>query len=118
MLFSTLSIKQNAISVRAFNLSVKHTQYLLQQHGGATFLIPYFLMLCFGALPLFYMEVVLGQYSREGPISLWTKKCPMFKVREIIVKFSDMYYVLVLHKCNSKSSSVINAMRCPTRNCC
>ena len=53
---------------------------VIKQHGGATFLIPYFLMLCFGALPLFYMEVVLGQYSREGPISLWTKKCPMFKV--------------------------------------
>ena len=59
----------------------------LKQHGGATFLIPYFLMLCFGALPLFYMEVVLGQYSREGPISLWTKKCPMFKVRGIDPRF-------------------------------
>ena len=35
-------------------------------------------MLVFGAMPLFYMEVILGQYNRQGPISLW-KICPIFK---------------------------------------
>lgn len=42
------------------------------------FLIPYLLMLVFGAMPLFYMELVLGQYHRQGPISVW-KFCPLFK---------------------------------------
>ena len=35
-------------------------------------------MLVLGALPLFYMEVILGQFNRQGPISLW-KICPLFK---------------------------------------
>ncbi len=50
------------------------------QNGGGAFLIPYTLMLVFGALPLFYMEVILGQYNRQGPISLW-QICPIFKGR-------------------------------------
>ncbi|KAI8432723.1 hypothetical protein MSG28_013684, partial [Choristoneura fumiferana] len=42
------------------------------------FLIPYTLMLIFGAVPLFYMELILGQYNRQGPITIW-KICPLFK---------------------------------------
>ena len=41
-------------------------------------MIPYVLMLVFGAMPLFYMEVILGQFNRQGPISLW-RICPIFK---------------------------------------
>ncbi|KAL3185179.1 hypothetical protein MRX96_031055 [Rhipicephalus microplus] len=52
--------------------------YLCYRNGGGVFLIPYMLMLIFGALPLFYMELVLGQYNRQGPISVW-KVCPLFK---------------------------------------
>jgi hypothetical protein len=37
-------------------------------------------MLVLGAMPLFYMEVVLGQFNRQGPISLW-RICPVFKGR-------------------------------------
>lgn len=45
---------------------------------AGAFLIPYMLMLVFGAVPLFYMELILGQYNRQGPITLW-KICPLFK---------------------------------------
>ena len=38
-----------------------------------------------GAMPLFYMEVVLGQFNRQGPISLW-RICPVFK------GFSDFHF--------------------------
>lgn len=52
--------------------------YLCYRNGGGVFLIPYFLMLVFGAMPLFYMELALGQYHRQGPISIW-KICPLFQ---------------------------------------
>lgn len=41
------------------------------------FLLPYccFAILC--GLPLFLMESVIGQYTQEGPITCWTKLCPM-----------------------------------------
>lgn len=52
---------------------------------SGAFLVPYLLMLVFGALPLFYMELVLGQFNRLGPISVW-KVCPLFK-GECCVRF-------------------------------
>ena len=56
------------------------------QNGGGAFLIPYILMLVLGAMPLFYMEVILGQFNRQGPISLW-KICPIFKGKITIFKY-------------------------------
>jgi solute carrier family 6 noradrenalin transporter-like protein 2 len=35
-------------------------------------------MMVFGAVPLFYMELILGQYNRQGPVSVW-RICPLFK---------------------------------------
>lgn len=52
------------------------------------FLVPYFLMLIFGAVPLFYMELILGQYNRQGPISVW-RICPIFKGNKIIITVND-----------------------------
>lgn len=42
------------------------------------FLIPYFFMLVFLGLPLFYMELALGQFHRSGAIVIWKQLCPMF----------------------------------------
>lgn len=33
-------------------------------------------------MPLFYMELALGQYNREGAAGVW-KICPIFKGREV-----------------------------------
>ena len=52
--------------------------YLCYKNGGGAFLIPYILMLTLGALPLFYMELILGQFHRQGPISVW-RISPIFK---------------------------------------
>ncbi|VDM39508.1 unnamed protein product [Toxocara canis] len=49
------------------------------KHGGGAFLIPYLVMLLIGGLPMFYMELALGQFHRSGCISIWKKICPMFK---------------------------------------
>lgn len=49
------------------------------KHGGGAFLIPYVVMLFVGGLPMFYMELAMGQYHRSGCLSIWKKICPMFK---------------------------------------
>ncbi|XP_078713769.1 sodium-dependent serotonin transporter-like [Lampetra fluviatilis] len=53
--------------------------YVCYQNGGGAFLIPYCLMAVFGGIPLFYMELALGQFHRNGAISIWRRICPIFK---------------------------------------
>lgn len=73
--------------------------YLCYKNGGGAFLIPYVLMLIFGAMPLFYMEVILGQYNRQGPISLW-RICPIFKgvgyCAVFIAFYVSFYYNVII----------------------
>jgi solute carrier family 6 serotonin transporter-like protein 4 len=49
------------------------------------FLIPYIVMAIFGGVPLFYMELALGQFHRTGAISIWKHICPIFKGRTSII---------------------------------
>jgi solute carrier family 6 noradrenalin transporter-like protein 2 len=35
------------------------------------------MMLIFGAIPLFFMELVLGQFHRRGAVAVW-KIAPLF----------------------------------------
>lgn len=50
--------------------------YLCQMHGGGGFLIPYFIMLFLEGVPLFYMELAIGQKMRLGSIRAWTAISP------------------------------------------
>ncbi|RWS27411.1 sodium-dependent noradrenaline transporter-like protein [Leptotrombidium deliense] len=54
--------------------------YLCYKNGGGAFLLPYLIMLAVGGIPLFYMELALGQYHRKGAITCWGKIVPLFKV--------------------------------------
>ncbi|KAH1003113.1 sodium-dependent dopamine transporter [Dendroctonus ponderosae] len=53
--------------------------YLCFKNGGGAFLVPYCIMLVIGGIPLFYMELALGQYNRKGAITCWGRLCPLFK---------------------------------------
>jgi len=41
-------------------------------------LLPYVTMMLLLGMPLFYLELALGQYASLGPISVW-RVCPLFK---------------------------------------
>lgn len=50
--------------------------YLAQKNGGGAFLIPYFVMLCIEGIPIFYLELAIGQRLRKGAIGVWNQVSP------------------------------------------
>lgn len=73
--------------------------YFCYKNGGGAFLVPYFLMLAFGAIPLFMMELALGQFHRQGAISVW-KISPIFKgigiCQCVIAYYVAFYYNVII----------------------
>ncbi|XP_002733078.1 sodium- and chloride-dependent glycine transporter 1-like [Saccoglossus kowalevskii] len=73
--------------------------YLCFKNGGATFLIPYFIVFFAAGIPIFFTEMALGQFSSLGSVSVW-KLAPMFKgigwAMVIISAFVSIYYNVVL----------------------
>uniref|UniRef100_T1J2S9 Transporter n=1 Tax=Strigamia maritima TaxID=126957 RepID=T1J2S9_STRMM len=74
--------------------------YLCYKNGGGAFLIPYLAMLCLGGIPLFYMELVLGQYNRKGAITCWGRLVPLLKgigyAVALIAFYVDFYYNVII----------------------
>ncbi|CAG0879290.1 unnamed protein product [Cyprideis torosa] len=68
--------------------------YICYKHGGGAFLIPYFTMYIFGGLPLFYMELALGQYHRSGCLTLWKRICPVLKGLGYAICIIDLYMAM------------------------
>ncbi|XP_019838214.2 inactive sodium-dependent neutral amino acid transporter B(0)AT3 isoform X1 [Bos indicus] len=50
--------------------------YLCQTHGGGAFLIPYIIALAFEGIPLFHIELAVGQRLRRGSVGAWTAISP------------------------------------------
>ncbi|XP_075241420.1 sodium-dependent serotonin transporter-like isoform X1 [Convolutriloba macropyga] len=65
--------------------------YICYKNGGGAFLLPYSICFLFGGLPLFFMELALGQYYRTGCITLWNKLCPAMKGVGFAIIFINMY---------------------------
>jgi len=51
--------------------------YLTYKHGGGSFLVPYLLMLFAIGLPLFFLELGLGQFASVGPPQMFRKMMPV-----------------------------------------
>lgn len=60
-----------------------HVQFLF---SGA-FLLPYALFLLTCGIPIFFLEVSLGQMTRQGGITCWKKICPLFEGPSSSVKY-------------------------------
>jgi SNF family Na+-dependent transporter len=51
--------------------------FLVFKHGGAAFLIPFFLMLFLVGIPIFFLEIAIGQFSALSPIHLFENMVPI-----------------------------------------
>ena len=51
--------------------------YLCYENGGAIFFIPYVIALFLAGIPVFFIEVVVGQYTSEGGITAWRMLAPI-----------------------------------------
>ncbi|XP_053672297.1 sodium- and chloride-dependent glycine transporter 1 [Anopheles nili] len=73
--------------------------YLCYRNGGGAFLVPYLLMLVLCGIPLFFMEVCLGQFSGTGCITVF-KIVPLFKgagVAIVVINFiCTAYYNAII----------------------
>ena len=74
--------------------------YLAYTNGGGSFLIPYVIMLFFAGLPLFFMELALGQYSRQGPTRVFGRIAPVFQGLGLAMLgatfFVGIYYNMII----------------------
>ncbi|XP_065578295.1 sodium-dependent dopamine transporter-like isoform X2 [Artemia franciscana] len=66
----------------------------------SAFLVPYIIMLCIGGIPLFFMELALGQFHRKGAITCWGRIVPLLKgigyAVALIAFYVDFYYNVII----------------------
>ncbi|XP_033481687.1 sodium- and chloride-dependent GABA transporter 2 [Epinephelus lanceolatus] len=74
--------------------------YLCYKNGGGAFFIPYILFLAACGIPLFVLEVSLGQYTSQGGIMCWRKVCPLFEglgyASQMIIFYGCISYIVIL----------------------
>ncbi|OWF53555.1 sodium- and chloride-dependent glycine transporter 1-like [Mizuhopecten yessoensis] len=74
--------------------------YLCIRNGGGAFLIPFFFFLFLCGVPLYFMEICLGQYSGKSALVVWSSISPLFRglgfLMIIISGVVSWYYNLVI----------------------
>ncbi|VDI22541.1 solute carrier family 6 (neurotransmitter transporter, GABA) member 6/8/11/12/13 [Mytilus galloprovincialis] len=73
--------------------------YLCYRNGGGAFFIPYIIMLVCGGIPVFMLEVGLGQYMSQGGLHAWNI-APLFKgigiAMTVILFLMNIYYIFIM----------------------
>ncbi|KAM4632873.1 sodium- and chloride-dependent transporter XTRP3 [Polymixia lowei] len=77
--------------------------YLCQMHGGGGFMIPYLIMLVLEGVPLFYMELAIGQKMRLGSIGAWSAISPYLGGVGLASVVTSMYLCLYYNVINAWS---------------
>ncbi|KAM9475985.1 sodium-dependent neutral amino acid transporter SLC6A17 [Clarias gariepinus] len=74
--------------------------YLCQKNGGGAYLVPYFILLILIGIPLFFLELAVGQRIRRGSIGVWNYVCPRLGgvgVSSLMVSgFVGLYYNVII----------------------
>lgn len=77
--------------------------YLAQKNGGGAFLIPYWIMLFAEGLPIFLLELAIGQRLRKGSIGAWKQMSPYLGgigIASGVVSFNvALYYNTIIAWC-------------------
>ncbi|KAE9554274.1 hypothetical protein FO519_002508 [Halicephalobus sp. NKZ332] len=72
--------------------------YLCFKNGGGSFLVVYAIFFCLAAVPIFLMEVTIGQYLQRGAMEMW-KMTPLFKgvgMGNVVIAFMCIAYFCVI----------------------
>lgn len=76
--------------------------FILFSFTGA-FLIPYFIMLAIEGIPIFYLELAVGQRLRKGAIGVWNEVSPYLAgigISSAVVSFNvALYYNTIIAWC-------------------
>ncbi|XP_073347738.1 sodium- and chloride-dependent GABA transporter 2-like [Pagrus major] len=74
--------------------------YLCFKNGGGVFLIPYVSILLTCGIPLFFLEVSVGQLTGQAGITCWGRICPLFQglgySNQMASLYMVMYYIVIL----------------------
>ncbi|XP_018349316.1 PREDICTED: sodium- and chloride-dependent betaine transporter-like [Trachymyrmex septentrionalis] len=74
--------------------------FFIYRNGGGAFLIPFILMLITMGLPIFFLELCMGQYTGLGPIKAFSRMAPAFHglgyCTLVVIFFVLIYYMVII----------------------
>ncbi|XP_076630222.1 sodium- and chloride-dependent glycine transporter 1 isoform X3 [Colletes latitarsis] len=74
--------------------------YLVYRNGGGAFLVPFIIMLITMGLPIFFLELAIGQYSGLGPNEAFTRMAPAFQglgySTLVVIMLVMIYYMVIV----------------------
>lgn len=73
--------------------------YLHRNKAGSAFLIPYLLMVFVIGLPMFFAELVIGQFTGQGPVKAYSYIAPLFKglgyCTSVLITYITIQYQMI-----------------------